>query len=397
MRKPEHSLETRLIHAGEPSPRIEGAVSMPIFQSSTYAYGGESDYHDIRYIRLNNTPNHRALHAKLAAIENAEAALVMASGMAAIATTLLTVLGAGERLMAQDCLYGGTHDLLRVELPHLGIATDFIDCTNPAGWREQLTPQTKAIYVESISNPLMEVGDLRAVADFAREHGLISIIDNTFASPVNFRPTEIGFDLSVHSGTKYLNGHSDIVAGAVIGRADLVSRINLTLGHLGAALDPHACFLLHRGLKTLAVRVRYQNESALKIAQFLEAQPKVARVNYPGLESSPSHRRASALFEGSSGCLSFELKGGMEAAEAFIRKLTIPICAPSLGGVESLITRAGDDVACGNAAGGTGTGGDQRRSNSAGSRSRSDRRYDRGLWTGAQIDLRKKLLYQYPQ
>jgi len=181
MRKPEHSLETRLIHAGEPSPRIEGAVSMQIFQSSTYAYGGESDYHDIRYIRLNNTPNHRALHAKLAAIENAEAALVMASGMAAIATTLLTVLGAGERLMAQDCLYGGTHDLLRVELPHLGIATDFIDCTNPAGWREQLTPQTKAIYVESISNPLMEVGDLRAVADFAREHGLISIIDNTFA------------------------------------------------------------------------------------------------------------------------------------------------------------------------------------------------------------------------
>jgi cystathionine beta-lyase/cystathionine gamma-synthase len=339
MRKPEHSLETRLIHAGEPSPRIEGAVSMPIFQSSTYAYGGESNYHDIRYIRLNNTPNHQALHAKLAAIENAEAALVMASGMAAIATTLLTVIGAGQRLMAQDSLYGGTHDLLRVEFPHLGIATDFIGCTNPTGWREQLTPQTKAIYVESISNPLMEVGDLRAVADFAREHGLISIIDNTFASPVNFRPAEIGFDLSVHSGTKYLNGHSDIVAGVVIGRADLVSKINLTLGHLGAALDPHACFLLHRGLKTLAVRVRYQNESALKIAQFLEAQPEVARVNYPGLESSPSYQRANELFEGSSGCLSFELRGGMEAAEAFIRKLTIPICAPSLGGVESLITR----------------------------------------------------------
>jgi cystathionine beta-lyase/cystathionine gamma-synthase len=339
MRKAEQGLETRLIHAGEPSPRIEGAVSMPIFQSSTYAYGGEGSYHDIRYIRLNNTPNHQALHAKLAAIENAEAALVMASGMAAVATTLLTVIGAGERLMAQDCLYGGTHDLLRVEFARLNIATDFIDCSNPAGWREQLTPQTKAIYVETISNPLMEVGDLRAVAEFAREHGLISIIDNTFASPVNFRPAEIGFDLSVHSGTKYLNGHSDIVAGAVIGRADLVRRINLTLGHLGGALDPHACFLLHRGLKTLAVRVRYQNESALKITDFLEAQPEVARVHYPGLRSSPSYQRATELFEGSGGCLSFELKGDVEAADAFIRKLTIPICAPSLGGVESLITR----------------------------------------------------------
>ncbi|HEX4208929.1 MAG TPA: aminotransferase class I/II-fold pyridoxal phosphate-dependent enzyme [Candidatus Binataceae bacterium] len=339
MQKPEHGLETRLIHAGEPLPRIEGAVSMPIFQSSTYAYGGEGSYHEIRYIRLNNTPNHHALHAKLAAIENAEAALVMASGMAAVATTLLTVVGAGERLMAQDCLYGGTHDLLRVEFPRLRIATDFIDCSNPAGWREQLTPQTKAIYVETISNPLMQVGDLRAVAEFAREHGLVSIIDNTFASPVNFRPAEIGFDLSLHSGTKYLNGHSDIVAGAVIGRADLVSRINLTLGHLGAALDPHACFLLHRGLKTLAVRTRFQNDSALKIAEFLEAQPEVSHVNYPGLASSPSYRRATELFEGSGGCLSFELKGGLEAADSFIRKLTIPICAPSLGGVESLVTR----------------------------------------------------------
>jgi cystathionine beta-lyase/cystathionine gamma-synthase len=339
MSKAEHRLETQLIHAGEPSPRIEGAVSMPIFQSSTYAYRGEGSYHDIRYIRLNNTPNHVALHAKLAAIENAEAALVMASGMAAVATTLLTVIGAGERLMAQDCLYGGTHDLLRVEFPRLGIATDFIDCSNPAGWREQLTPQTKAIYVETISNPLMEVGDLHALTEFARAHGLISIIDNTFASPVNFRPAEFGFDLSLHSGTKYLNGHSDIVAGAVIGRADLVNRINLTLGHLGGALDPHACFLLHRGLKTLAVRVRYQNESTLKIAQFLEAQPQVARVNYPGLASSPSYRRATELFEGSGGCLSFDLKGGLETADAFIRKLTIPICAPSLGGVESLITR----------------------------------------------------------
>jgi cystathionine beta-lyase/cystathionine gamma-synthase len=332
-------LETRLIHAGEPSPRIEGAVSMPIFQSSTYEYGGEGAYHDIRYIRMNNTPNHLALHAKLAAIEHAEAAVVMASGMAAVATTLLSILGTGERLMAQDCLYGGTHDLLRDDLPRMGIATDFFDCTNPAGWRELLTPQTKAIYAETISNPLMEVGDLLAVARFAREHGLISIIDNTFASPVNFRPADAGFDLSLHSCTKYLNGHSDIVAGAVIGRRELVSQVNRTLAHLGGSLDPHACFLLHRGIKTLAVRVRYQNESTLAIARYLEGQAQVARVNYPGIASSPSYQRAAELFEGFGGCLSFELKGGTEAAENFIRKLKIPTCAPSLGGVESLITR----------------------------------------------------------
>jgi cystathionine beta-lyase/cystathionine gamma-synthase len=332
-------LETQLIHAGEPSPRIEGAVSMPIFQSSTYEYGGESSYQDIRYIRMNNTPNHQALHAKLAAIEHAEAALVMASGMAAVATTLLSILGTGGRLMAQDCLYGGTHDLMRDELPRMGIATDFFDCSNPAGWRELLTPETRAIYVETISNPLMEVGDLLAVVRFAREHGLISIIDNTFASPVNFRPAEAGFDLSLHSCTKYLNGHSDIVAGAVIGRRDLVQQINRTLGHLGGSLDPHACFLLHRGLKTLAVRVRYQNESALAIARHLEGQAQVTRVNYPGIASSPSYQRAAELFEGCGGCLSFELKGNTEAAEHFVRKLAIPACAPSLGGVESLITR----------------------------------------------------------
>ena len=168
MDEPKYGLETQLIHAGEPSPRIEGAVSMPIFQSSTYEYGGESAYHDICYIRMSNTPNHQALHAKLAAIEHAEAAVVMASGMAAVATTLLSILGTGGRIMAQDCLYGGTHDRLRDHLPRMGIATDFFDCTDPSGWREFLTPQTRAIYVETISNPLMEVGDLLAVARFAR-------------------------------------------------------------------------------------------------------------------------------------------------------------------------------------------------------------------------------------
>jgi cystathionine beta-lyase/cystathionine gamma-synthase len=333
------AIDTKLIHAGEPEPRIGGAVAMPIFQSATFAYRGEQNYHDLRYIRLSNTPNHDVLHRKLAALENAEAALVAGSGMAAISTTLLALLGAGDRLLAQGCLYGGTHDLLTADLPALQIGTDFIDANDPTSWREQLTERTRAIYVETVSNPLMSVADLGAVVDFAAAHGLVSIIDNTFASPVNFRPAEAGFDLSVHSCTKYLNGHSDIVAGAIIGRAQLVEKVAHKLNHLGGVLDPHACFLLHRGMKTLAVRVRYQNESALKIARFLEGHPSVRQVNYPGLESSPDHLRACELLDGFGGMLSFELEGGVVAADSFIDRVTLPISAPSLGGVESLITR----------------------------------------------------------
>ncbi len=332
-------LETKLIHAGEPEPLINGAVSMPIFQSSTYEYTGETSYDDLRYIRLNNTPNHVALHQKLAALENAEAALVTASGMAVISTTLLTILSSGDHFLAQECLYGGTHDFITRDLVALGISFDFIDCDDPDSWKEQLRPNTKAIYVETMTNPLLQVADLKAVVEFARAHSLLSLIDNTFASPVNFRPPEWGFDLSLHSCTKYLNGHSDIVAGAVIGRVDLIEKITHKLNHLGGSLDPHACFLLHRGLKTLAVRVKYQNESALKIAQFLEKHPAVQKVNYPGLENHPRHQRARELFDGFSGMLSFELKGGVQAAERFMQNTTLPIIAPSLGGVEMLITR----------------------------------------------------------
>ena len=333
------SLETKLIHAGEPDPRIEGAVSMPIFQSVNYEYTGESDYHRLKYIRLSNTPNHVALHQKLAASENAEDALVTASGMAAISTTLLTVLSAGDHLLVQDCIYGGTHDFITKDFSGFGIEFEFIDLDDPKSWKVKLRPNTKAIYVETMTNPLLQVGDLQAVVKFAREHRIVSLIDNTFASPVNFRPSEWGFDVSLHSCTKYLNGHSDIAAGAVIGRSSLVDRIKHRLDHLGGSLDPHAAFLLHRGMKTLAVRVKYQNESTLKIARFLESHRAVARVNYPGLESHPRHQRARELFEGFGGVLSFELKGGVPAAERFMRHTSLPILAPSLGGVETLITR----------------------------------------------------------
>ena len=332
-------IETKLIHSGEPDPRIQGAISMPIFQTAMFEYAGEKGYHAIRYIRLNNTPNHLALHQKLAALENAEAALVTASGMAAISTTLLAVLSSGDHLLAQDCLYGGTHDFVTEDFASFGIGYDFIDGEDPASWKKKLRPNTRAVYVETITNPLLKVADLKAVVEFAREHGLISIIDNTFASPVNFRPAEWGFDLSLHSCTKYLNGHSDIVAGAVIGRSALIEKITHKLNHLGGSLDPHAAYLLHRGMKTLAVRMKFQSESAMRIAQFLEGHAAIEKVNYPGLPNHPAYQRAREFLNGFSAMLSFEVRGGVEAAERFMQKTELPIVAPSLGGVETLLTR----------------------------------------------------------
>jgi len=332
--------ETMLVHAGEPRPLHQRAVSMPIYQSSTYEYpetlGG---YHDIQYIRLNNTPNHAALHAKLAALEGTEAALVTASGMAAISSTLLSILEAGDHVLAHDGLYGGTYDLLTKDLPRLGITATFVDAGRPETWAAHTTPRTRAFYVETITNPLVQVVALDEVARFARARGLVSIIDNTIATPINYRPAEHGFDLIVHSATKYLNGHNDIVAGAVAGPAARVTAVKHKVDHLGGSLDPHACFLLQRGLKTLAVRIRYQNESALELARFLEQHPRVRRVNYPGLPSHPDHARARQWLGGCSGLLSFELDGGAAAAEQLIARVTLPIHAPSLGGPETLITR----------------------------------------------------------
>jgi cystathionine beta-lyase/cystathionine gamma-synthase len=259
--------------------------------------------------------------------------------MAAISAALLTVLSPGDHLLAQDSLYSTAYNFIAEDMAQFGIACDFVDADDPDSWRARLRPNTKAMYVESITNPLLKVADLKAVVEFARAHGLVSLIDNTFPSPINFRPPEWGFDVSLHSGTKYLNGHSDIVAGVCIGRAALIERIRHRLNHFGGTLDPHAAFLLHRGLKTLAVRVRYQNESALRIARFLESHPAVAKVHYPGLESHPAHQRARHLFDGFGGMVSFELKGGVAAAERFFEHATLPIVAPSLGGVETLLSR----------------------------------------------------------
>src|SRR5215470_16427024 len=304
-------METKAVHAGEMRPRVQGAVVLPIFQSAMFESAGEKRYDDVRYIRLNNGPNQLVLGEKLAKLENAEAGLVTASGMAAITASLLTFLSSGDHLLAQRHLYGGTYDFVTKDLAKFGIAHDLVDPAKPDSWSAKLKPNTKVLYVETIGNPLMGVPDLGAVVDFAQDHHLVSIIDNTFASPVNFRPPEHGFDLSVHSATKYLNGHSDIVAGAVIGRSELVGKVTHRLNHLGGSLDPHAAFLLHRGMKTLALRVKHQNESAMKIAQFLEGHSAIAKVNYPGLDAHPQHQIARRMLDGYGGMMSFELHGGV--------------------------------------------------------------------------------------
>ncbi len=330
-------IETMVVHAGE--RRVEGAVVTPIFQSATYVHDEAKGYHDLRYLRLNNTPSQVVLHEKLAALEGAVSALVTASGMAAITTTLFALLKAGDHIIAQNVLYGGTYDFVTKDLPQLGITYDLVDASDVASWEAKRKPNTKVVYVETIANPLLAVPDLPAVVKFAREHRLVSVIDNTFASPVLYQPVAQGFDLSLHSCTKYMNGHSDLVAGAVIGGRDLVERVKHKLDHLGGSLDPHACFLLQRGMKTLALRVRAQSTNAMAVAKCLTGHAAVERVYYPGLATHASHAAAvRALTGGFGGMVSFDLRGGRDAANRFVKRLKLPIDAPSLGGVDSLVS-----------------------------------------------------------
>jgi cystathionine beta-lyase/cystathionine gamma-synthase len=334
------SLTTRAVHQGEPRSGTGFAGVLPIYQSTIFDLDPKiDDYHQIKYPRLNNLPNHQLLADKLASLEGGAAAVVASSGMAAISTTLLTVLRSGDHLLAQSCLYGGTHQFLVGDLADLGIEHTFVDGNDPAAWKEALRPNTRAFYSETLTNPLVEMADHEEIVAFSRRHRLTTMIDNTFATPVNFRPIEHGYDFALHSATKYLNGHSDLAAGAIVAREpELLARVLHRLNHLGGNLDPHACYLLNRGLKTLTLRVERQNANALALATFLEEHPAVGKVNHPGLASHSQHARAKSMLAGFGGMLSFELRGGRSAALALIDALEIPIHSGSLGGVESLVT-----------------------------------------------------------
>lgn len=329
--------DTLAVHGGERVPGPEGSVVFPIFQGTVFTSEPGESYHEIKYHRLNSTPSQTYLHDKLAALEGAEAAVATSSGMAAVTTILHTLLGAGDHLLVSDVLYGGTHDFLTAHAARLGWEYSVIDPQDPSSW--SVRENTKAVLVETITNPLMRVGRLRDVVEFARANGIVSVVDNTFASPVNYRPVVAGFDLVFNSATKYLNGHADLVAGSVAGSAELVEKVRHTLNLYGGSLDPHAGYLLARSLKTLGVRVRQQNANALALASFLSSSPKVSAVNYAGLPDHPDHPHASELLNGFGGMLSFRLAAGVEAAEVLLSALTLPAVAPSLGGVETLITR----------------------------------------------------------
>jgi cystathionine gamma-synthase/cystathionine gamma-lyase/cystathionine beta-lyase len=332
-------METKAVHAGERRPGPEGSLVYPIYQGTVFSVPEGTSYHDIKYIRLNNTPSQAYVNDKLAALEGAEAAVATSSGMAAVTSALMALLSRGDHILAAECLYGGTHDFLTRHAAEHGWAFTFVDPSRPEAWRRARRPETRLFLVEAIANPLMRVPLLDEVATFARREGLLTLIDSTFASPVNLNALALGYDLIFHSATKYLNGHSDLVAGCVMGRKDLVDRVRKTLNHYGGSLDPHAGFLLARGVKTLALRVKAQNENAMALARALETHPRVAAVSYPGLPSHPDNAHARRLLRGFGGMLSFRPEGGPAAVARLFDRVTIPYVAPSLGGIETLVTR----------------------------------------------------------
>lgn len=328
---------TRLIHTGERPGAYDGAVVQPVFRSAMYDEAVAVD-DQVVYIRYHNTPNHRAVAAKLATLEGGEDAVVLGSGMAAISSSVLSVLKSGDHLLAQDTLYGGTHALFTQDLPDLGIEVEFVGSDDVEDWRARRRPNTRAVYVEAIGNPLLHVTDLVGLRDWARTEGLVSMIDATMATPLGLKPHARGFDLSIHSATKYLNGHSDIVAGAVIGSRALCRAVLHKAQHLGGALDPDACALLTRGMKTLPLRFERQCATASTLAAWLDGHPKIDMVLYPGLPTHPSFERARENLAYAGGLLAFDV-GTADVARRVQERLRWFTSAPSFGGVESLITR----------------------------------------------------------
>ncbi len=325
--------DTQCVHAGTHPDERTGGINSPIFTSTAYAYPNPTGANV--YPRYFNVPNQRAVARKLAALEKGEDGIVFSSGMAAISTLLLAYLKPGDHAVFQADLYGGTYHLVVTELARFGIETSF--ARNLAEFSTAVRPNTRVLYVESPSNPLLRCVDLAAVAKVGRERGLLSIIDNTFASPINQTPLELGIDAVVHSATKYLNGHSDVDAGAVVSSGEVIRKVTECALNLGGVLDSHACYQLERGLKTLALRVRQQNENAGRLARFLQNHGAVSRVIYPGLPDHPDHAIAARQMRGFGGMLSFELCQPGQL-DQLLERLELATPALSLGGVETLVT-----------------------------------------------------------
>jgi len=335
--QPQLGLSTLAIHGGSQPTAPGDPVVPPIVQSVNYVQQiGTSD--GLRYGRYGNTPAMEPLRRRLALLEGSEDALVLSSGMGATACALMALLRPGDHLLSSAWIYGGTHRLLTEELATLGIETTLVDPTDMRGWRRQIRPSTRAIFIESPVNPTCRVLDLKTVATLSRETGVALVVDSTFASPVNFRPLEHGADVVIHSATKYLNGHHDILSGVVMGSASYIEEVRQKMIVWGQAPDPFACWLLDRGLRTLVVRVERQNENAMALAEWCAARPEFSRVHYPGLPDHVDHELAKSLLDGFGGMLALELAGGGAAADRFARQLTLVKHAASLGGVDTLFS-----------------------------------------------------------
>jgi len=342
MRKHKHHQETEAVRGGTDLSKKNGPLSTPIYQTSTFEVTDNEQqlratHTDQFYTRYGN-PTHTVAESAIADLEGTDAALLFASGMSAVTTTLLSLLKSGDHVVAQRDIYGGVTKFLSSWLPKLGIETTFVDTVEYEQHARAIKPNTKMLYLESPTNPTVRVVDLRKVSAIAKEHKLITMVDSTFATPINQRPAEFGIDLVMHSGTKYYGGHSDLIAGIVAGRRELIDKIHETRTTLGGTMDPHAAWLLLRGIKTLAVRVQRQNLNALRVAQFLARHSNVKSVNYPLLESHPQHSLALEQMQGGGGVLSFEVQGTHDDARRVAESLNLFTLAPSLGGVDSLVS-----------------------------------------------------------
>jgi cystathionine gamma-synthase len=345
----QQNLSTRVVHAGEKRVKAHHAITTPIVQTSTYTFENTQDlvnYMEAKlwgdeiereeYGRYGN-PTIAAVEAKLADLDNGEAACLFSSGMAAVTTTLLSLLSAGSHIIMTDDCYRRTRQFVTKFLVRYGVETTQVPMGDYEAMEAAIRPNTKVILSESPTNPYLRVLDLKKLVAIARKHNLKTIVDSTFATPINQRPLEFGVDFVVHSATKYLGGHNDLLAGVVIGSNYMIGAIKETQGILGDVSDPHVAYLLLRGLKTLELRVQRQNETADKVAHFLAKHPAVRRVYYPGLVSHPEYEVAIEQMSGFGGVVSFELETDFEGTGRFIDQLTIPYIGPSLGGVESLV------------------------------------------------------------
>ena len=327
---------TRAVHAGDPERGVGNPVVNPIYQTSTF-FSDPAGESEVWYSRYGNNPNHRQIEERIRSLEEAEACLVTGSGMGAMVSALLACVRAGDHILAAEALYGGTRVLLDRELSRLGIESSYVDFLSP-GWEREIRANTRVLLCETLSNPLLRFTDPADLAPRARDAGAALVVDATFTPPSNLRTLSRGADLVVHSATKYYGGHSDLTAGVVCGRTELLEEVRNRARVFGFAPDPHSTWLLERGVKTLALRMERHNRNGLEIARWASGRPGIARVHYPGLESHPDHARAARMLDGFGGMLGLEVTGGGEAATRFVAALRLVKPAPSLGGVDTLVS-----------------------------------------------------------